>query len=27
MHPIEEYRARMEYELSVIESMGYADYF
>ena len=27
MHPMEEYRARMEYELSVIESMGYADYF
>ncbi len=25
--PEEEYRARMEYELSVIESMGYADYF
>ncbi len=23
----EDYRARMEYELSVIESMGYADYF
>ena len=27
VHPEEEYRARMEYELSVIESMGYADYF
>ena len=27
IHPEEEYRARMEYELSVIESMGYADYF
>ena len=27
VHPIEEYRARMDYELSVIESMGYADYF
>ncbi len=26
-HPEEEYRARMEYELSVIERMGYADYF
>ncbi len=26
-HTAEEYRARMEYELSVIESMGYADYF
>ena len=27
IHPIEEYRARMDYELSVIENMGYADYF
>ena len=27
VHSEEEYRARMEYELSVIESMGYADYF
>ncbi len=27
VHPMDEYRARMEYELSVIESMGYADYF
>ena len=26
-HTAEEYRARMEYELRVIESMGYADYF
>ncbi|MBQ9778638.1 MAG: DNA polymerase III subunit alpha [Clostridia bacterium] len=26
-HTDEEYRARMEYELSVIEKMGYADYF
>ncbi len=26
-HPEEEYRVRMDYELSVIESMGYADYF
>ncbi len=26
-HTREEYRARMEYELSVIEKMGYADYF
>ncbi len=27
IHSEEEYRARMEYELLVIESMGYADYF
>ncbi|MBR0442700.1 MAG: DNA polymerase III subunit alpha, partial [Clostridia bacterium] len=27
VHPVEEYRARMDFELSVIESMGYADYF
>ena len=26
-HPQEEYRSRMEYELSVILQMGYADYF
>ena len=26
-HTEEEYRSRMEYELSVIEQMGYADYF
>lgn len=26
-HTEEEYRARMEYELGVIEAMGYADYF
>ncbi|MBQ7365565.1 MAG: DNA polymerase III subunit alpha, partial [Clostridia bacterium] len=26
-HSVDEYRARMEYELSVIEQMGYADYF
>ncbi len=26
-HSREDYRARMEYELSVIEQMGYADYF
>lgn len=26
-HSEDEYRARMDYELSVIESMGYADYF
>ncbi|MBQ8431765.1 MAG: DNA polymerase III subunit alpha [Clostridia bacterium] len=26
-HSREEYRSRMEYELSVIEQMGYADYF
>ena len=27
VHDEQEYRARMDYELSVIESMGYADYF
>ena len=27
VHPESEYRERIEYELSVIESMGYADYF
>ena len=27
LHTEQEYRARMEYELSVIDSMGYSDYF
>ena len=27
IHPEQEYRERIEYELSVIESMGYSDYF
>lgn len=26
-HPVEEYKERLEYELSVIEEMGYCDYF
>ncbi len=26
-HPVEEYRERLDYELSVIDSMGYNDYF
>ena len=27
VHPVEEYRERLDYELSVIDSMGYNDYF
>lgn len=26
-HPVEEYRSRLDYELSVIDQMGYNDYF